>query len=64
MVALPGSLTLDGAQGPEVFLAVFAHSPSEAKDAASRTWQSGGHEALTEWAGTTDHVEAVVVERR
>lgn len=64
LVKLPGSLTLDGAPGPEVFLAVFDHTATEAVDNARRLYQSGGPEALTEWAERADHVEAVVLERR
>ena len=64
VVKLPGSITLDGAPGPEVFLAVFDQTASEAKDYAQRLYQSGGPEALTEWAEQADHVDAVVLERK
>lgn len=64
VVKLPGSLTLDGARGPEVFLAVFDRTPAEARDVAQRTWQSGGHEGLVAWSAASDHVDAVVMERR
>lgn len=64
VVPLPGSLTLDGATGPEVFLAVFDRSPAEARAQAASAWQSGGSEGLVGWARSADHVDAVVVERR
>ena len=64
LVPLPGSLTLDGAPGPEVFLAVYDQTAAEAAAYAARTWQSGGPEALVEWAEQAEHVEAVVLERR
>ncbi len=63
-VRLPGSVTLDGAPGPEVFVAVYDRSPSEAASEARRRWQSGGPEALSEWAARADDVAAVVMERR
>lgn len=63
-VRLPGSLTLDGAPGPEVFLAVYDQTATEARDAAARTWQSGGPAALSEWAAQSPNVQAVVMERR
>jgi hypothetical protein len=62
-VPLPLTVTLDGAPGPEVFVAVFDTTPSQARDEAERTWQAGGAEAVMAWA-QRNPADAVVVERR
>lgn len=64
LVNLPGSVILDGAPGPEIFLAVFDRSVAEAKKQVEHTYQSGGPTALVEWAKTASDVDAVTVTRR
>jgi hypothetical protein len=63
-VKLPGSVILDGAPGPEVFLALFDVSVDEARRQVQHTYQSGGHEGLLDWAATAPSVDAVPVTRR
>jgi len=64
VVALPQSITLDGAPGPEVFVAVFDQTPAEAAAEVERAYAEGGHEGLVRWAETTPGVDAVEVTRR
>lgn len=64
VVALPGSIVLDDASGPEVFVAVFDATPAEARTAARSAFQSGGIQGLLDWAGGDPDVDAVVVKRR
>lgn len=61
--ALPGSLILDDAPGPEVFVAVFGRTAAEARSEAQRAWQAGGTDGLQDWARSND-VDLTVVERR
>lgn len=61
---LPGTITLDGAPGPEVFVAVFTGDKREAVDAVRREWQSGGAEGVVSWAHGRADADTVVVERR
>jgi hypothetical protein len=61
---LPGSVILDGAPGPEIFLALFDVSVSEARTQVQHTYQSGGHEGLLDWAAGAPGVDAVPVTRR
>jgi hypothetical protein len=63
-IPLPGTVILDGAPGPEVFVAVFDVSVSEARAELARRFQSGGHAAVTDWADHTEGVVAVEVPRR
>lgn len=63
-VPLPGSITLDDAPGPEVFVAVFTGDVKSAVAEAKATWQSGGEPALVEWGSSRPDVDTVVVERR
>jgi hypothetical protein len=64
VVALPESITLDGAPGPEVFVAVFDRPAAEAAAEVERAYAEGGHEGLVRWAEATPGVEAVEVTRR
>jgi hypothetical protein len=64
LVKLPGSVILDGAPGPEIFLALFDTSVTEARQQVRHTYQSGGHEALLDWAASAPGVDAVAVTRR
>jgi hypothetical protein len=63
-VALDGTVTLDGAPGPEVFVAVFDKPVDQAKDEVQRAFQSGGHPGLVAWASGAEGVDAVEVTRR
>lgn len=62
-VALPLTVTLDGAPGPEVFVVVFDRDAAQAEAELRATWQAGGHQAVVEWA-RIEAADAVVVERR
>ncbi len=61
---LPGSITLDGAPGPEVFVAVFGVPTHAAVRAVQQHYGHGGVDALVAWAGVSPIADAVVVERR
>lgn len=63
-VALPGSVTLDGAPGPEVFVAVFDRPVSAARAEVQRTWQAGGRAGLIDWARSSGEADVAVVNRR
>lgn len=63
-VPLPGTVVLDGAPGPEVFVAVFDESVSAARSEVERTFQAGGHPGLVEWAEASADVAAVEITRR
>lgn len=62
-VSLPLTVTLDAAPGPEVFVAAFDADPVAATAAVRAAWQSGGAEAVAEWAKAHD-ADAVAVEKR
>ena len=63
MMALPGSVILDNAPGPEIFFAVFDTPVSKARDEAARAWQAGGMEGLQDWVNNDADVAGVAVER-
>ena len=63
-IALPGSVILDGAPGPEVFVAVFDTPVPAAREALQRTYQAGGHAGVTDWARSAEGVVAVEVPRK
>jgi len=64
MVALPGSVVLDAAPGPEVFFAVFDTPVEQARADAARAWQSGGTEGLRDWIARESQVDGVAIERK
>jgi len=64
MVALPGSVVLDAAPGPETFFAVFDTPVDEARDEAGRAWQSGGVEGLQDWIQNDGRVDGIAIERK
>ncbi len=64
LVELEGTVVLDGAPGPEVFVAVFDADVPEARSEVERAFQSGGHQGLVEWAQLTEGFDAVKVQRR
>jgi len=64
LVALPGSVVLDDAPGPEVFVAVFDADVPAAQAEARRAWQSGGLSGVLEWATSGGDRAAEVLERR
>jgi hypothetical protein len=61
VATLPGSVVLDGAPGPEVFVAVFDVSVTEARTGAEDAWRTGGAAGVRAWArargGATSDVE-------
>ncbi|MEQ1501301.1 MAG: hypothetical protein ABMB14_03680 [Myxococcota bacterium] len=61
---LPGTVILDGAPGPEVFVAVFDRSVPEARAAVARVYADGGAAAVEAWADAEAGVSAVEVTRR
>jgi hypothetical protein len=63
-VSLPGSVTLDGAPGPEVFVAVFDADVPAAKAAVAKAWADGGAKGVVAWAKDDHAADAVVVERK
>ncbi len=64
VVALNGTVTLDNAPGPEVFVAVFDRAVQEAVRAARDAFSEGGHAGLVTWAEEAPHADAVEVTRR
>lgn len=64
IVPLEGTVTLDGAPGPEIFLAVFDTSPRDATALVERAFSAGGHEGLLELARAEAKIDAVEVTRR
>ncbi|MEZ4319529.1 MAG: hypothetical protein R3F61_18580 [Myxococcota bacterium] len=64
MVALPGSVILDGAPGPELFVAVFDTSVAEARASAERAWQAGGAVGVRDWANAQSGVDLAEVNRK
>ncbi len=62
--ALHGSLTLDDAPGPEVFIAVYDQPVQAATEQAARAWRDGGAHGLMQWAYDTEDVDAHWVQRR
>ncbi len=65
VAALPGTVVLDGAPGPEVFVAVFDRDPSDVAAAAGRAFSAGGPLGVRRWAdGLGEAGDAIVVERR
>jgi len=64
LIALPGSVILDAAPGPEVFVAVFDEQVGSARHEVEHAWQAGGADAVQEWAAAHPAADAVLVERR
>ena len=62
--SLPGSIILDGAPGPDLYIAVFDTSIDAARRAARTHFAQGGVSAVLQWADDEAEVDAVVVERR
>jgi hypothetical protein len=63
-VPLPGTVILDGAPGPEVFVAVFDAPVSEARAELERRYREGGPDAVLAWAEAEAGVAAVEIARR
>ena len=61
---LPGSLTLDDAPGPEVFIAVYDQSVQAATEQVNTAWKLGGDRAIMQWVYDQDDVDAQWVQRR
>jgi hypothetical protein len=64
LFALPGSIILDAAPGPEFFVAVFDTSVPTARSAAKRAWQTGGEQGLRDWIRSNPNADGVALERR
>lgn len=62
-VALPATIVLDGAPGPEVFVAGFDQPVPFVRDGAAAAWRSGGAPAVAQWAETIGG-DSVVVNRK
>ena len=62
-VALPLTVTLDGAPGPEVFVALFDTDPAQARAGALAAWNAGGAAGLEQWAHA-QHGDAAPVEKK
>jgi len=60
---LPGTIVLDGAPGPEIFVAVFDSSVAEARTSLEQAYSSSGAGGVLTWAQMADNVDAVSVER-
>ena len=63
LVALPGTLTLDDAPGPEVFVAVYDQGRDDAVQRAQQVFASEGANGLLRWAESERSVDAVLVPR-
>jgi hypothetical protein len=63
-IAVPGTVILDGAPGPEVFVVVFDRPVSEAREAVEVAYRRGGTDGVLAWAGSEPGVDAVAVEKR
>ena len=55
---------LDGAPGPEIFVAAFDTDVAAARAALTDTWSNGGASAVLAWADGREDVDAVAVERK
>ncbi len=64
LIPIDGTVILDGAPGPEIFLALFDTSPQDATTLVQRTFSAGGHEGLLELARSSAKIDAVEVSRR
>ena len=63
LVALPLTVTLDDAPGPEVFVARFDVPAEQARQEAEAAWSAGGVQGVRAWAAQAS-ADAVVVQRR
>lgn len=61
---LPGSLTLDDAPGPEIFVALFDVDVPTAEEVVDTAWKARGTDGLLELARQRGDVEAVAVSKR
>jgi hypothetical protein len=64
LVPLSDLVTLDGAPGPEVFVALFDRPTVRATSEVEAAFRNGGHAGLVRWADATAGVDAVEVTRR
>ena len=62
-VALPATVVLDGAPGPEVFVVAFDQPASAIRDGAGAAWRTGGPGAVARWAEANGG-DTVVVNRK
>ncbi len=62
--ALPGTVTLDSAMGPEIFVAFFNVSVTEARRALDVLHEKGGNQAIIDYADKVPEVAQVQVQRK
>lgn len=62
--ALPGTLVLDDAPGPEIFVVVLDTPVGQARADAQAALQEGGPDGLLAWARSHPLADAVLLERR
>lgn len=63
-VALPGSLTLDGAPGPEIFVAAEGLHVAEARARVAAAWEAAGAAGVRERLAADPALTVVEVQRR
>lgn len=61
---LPGTITLDGAPGPELFVVVWDRSVESAEESLRAAFVAGGAEGVERWSATMGDVDLVTVQRR
>ena len=61
---LPGTLTLDGAPGPELFVVVWDRSVEAAEASLRAAYIAGGPEGVRRWSAEMGDVDLVEIQRR
>lgn len=61
---IDGAVTLDGAPGPEVFLAVFDTPVDAVVREVTAVYEANGHAGLLAWADASERAAAVEIQRR
>ena len=64
LMLLDGTVRLDNAPGPEVFVAVYDTGVYEALDQLSEVFAADGHAGVEAWAAATEGVVAAPIRRR
>ncbi|MBN2799535.1 MAG: hypothetical protein JXX28_10345 [Deltaproteobacteria bacterium] len=64
LAPLPGSVELDDAPGPEVFVAIFGVDVPTASQAVHTAWINGEADGIMAWASHTAWADAELVARR
>ncbi len=63
-IPLPGTVILDDAPGPEIFVAVFDMPHTDARDALDEAYKAGGTAGVESWVQEHGGADSVRVERR